>query len=377
MVLKDDILPFYFKAGIFFIGISAFIAILYIAQSIIVPLIFALIISILLNPVVNFFTRIKIPRLLAITITLLIAILILVAFGAFLFSQLSMFGDSWPKLVQKFTLIIGQAVSSLSEKLEINPKNIYEWLANFQNEIINRGSAAIGRTLLSVGTTIALVLLVPVYIFLLLYYKPLLLEFIRKLFAERYKNEMDKIVSQTKTVIQHYLVGIIIETVIVAILNSAALMILGVQYAILIGILGALLNLIPYIGGLVAVAMPMMVALVTIESPWYPLYILIIYYLIQLFDNNYIVPVIVASKVKINALMSIIVVLTGNALWGIPGMFLSIPLLAIVKVIFDHIESLKPWGYLLGDTMPNPMEIHPKIKKDAKKPVSPDDSVQK
>jgi predicted PurR-regulated permease PerM len=81
------------------------------------------------------------------------------------------------------------------------------------------------------------------------------------------------------------------------------------------------------------------------------------YYFIQLIDNHFIVPKIVASKVKINALFAIIVVLAGNALWGIPGMFLSIPLLAIVKLIFDHIEPLKPWGFLLGDTMPPMLKI--------------------
>jgi predicted PurR-regulated permease PerM len=87
------------------------------------------------------------------------------------------------------------------------------------------------------------------------------------------------------------------------------------------------------------------------------------YYFIQLIDNNYIVPIIVASKVKINALFSIIVVIAGNALWGIPGMFLSIPLLAIIKLICDHIEPLKPWGFLLGDTMPPIIKIKPIFSK--------------
>jgi len=128
-----------------------------------------------------------------------------------------------------------------------------------------------------------------------------------------------------------------------------------------------LLNVIPYIGGLVAVALPMMVALATKSNPWFALYILVIYYIIQLIDNNYIVPKIVASKVKINALFSIIVVIAGNALWGVPGMFLSIPLLAIVKLIFDHVEPLKPWGFLLGDTMPHILEIKPILKKLGKK----------
>jgi len=138
---------------------------------------------------------------------------------------------------------------------------------------------------------------------------------------------------------------------------------LGIDYAILLGIVGALLNVIPYIGGIIAVALPMLVALVTKSSGWYPFYVMAVYYFIQLIDNNFIVPKIVASKVKINALFSIVVVIVGNALWGVPGMFLSIPLLAIVKLVFDNIEPLKPWGFLLGDTMPPLLLIKPIFKK--------------
>jgi predicted PurR-regulated permease PerM len=146
-------------------------------------------------------------------------------------------------------------------------------------------------------------------------------------------------------------------------MNSVGLLILGIDYAILLGILGALLNVIPYIGGIVAVALPMMIAVATKSTAWYAVWVLAVYYFIQLIDNNFIVPRIVASKVKINALFSIIVVLAGNALWGIPGMFLSIPLLAIVKLICDNIEPLKPWGFLLGDTMPSILKINPIFKK--------------
>jgi predicted PurR-regulated permease PerM len=92
-------------------------------------------------------------------------------------------------------------------------------------------------------------------------------------------------------------------------------------------------------------------------------YIMAAYYFIQLVDNNFIVPYIVSSKVKINALFSIIVVLAGNALRGIPGMFLSIPLIAIVKLMCDHIDNLKPWGFLLGDTMPPIIEKKAILKK--------------
>ena len=179
-----------------------------------------------------------------------------------------------------------------------------------------------------------------------------MIEFIHRVFVSQNQERVSSIISETKTVIHKYLTGLIIEAVIVACLNIIVLLFLGIEYAILLGILGALLNVIPYIGGLVAVALPMMVALATKTTSLYALYVLIFYYIIQLIDNNLIVPLIVSSKVKINALFAIIVVIAGNALWGVSGMFLSIPLLAVVKVIFDHIEPLKPWGFLLGDTLP-------------------------
>jgi len=112
-----------------------------------------------------------------------------------------------------------------------------------------------------------------------------------------------------------------------------------------------LLNIIPYIGGIIAVVLPVLIAYTT-KSPVYVLGVLILYMIVQFADNHYIMPRIVASKVRINALVSIIVVFIGGAIWGVAGMFLSVPLTAIVKVIFDRITPLKPWGFLLGDTMP-------------------------
>jgi predicted PurR-regulated permease PerM len=158
---------------------------------------------------------------------------------------------------------------------------------------------------------------------------------------------------ETKAIIQSYLSGLFIEFVLVAVLNAAGLLLLGINYAILLGIIGALLNVIPYIGGIVAVALIMAVALVT-KSGLYAVYALAVILFIQFIDNNYIIPKIIGSKVKLNSLICLVAVLLGDALWGIPGMFLSIPLTAIVKLIFDRIESLKPWGYLLGDTMSEP-----------------------
>jgi len=340
--------------------------ILYVARSIFVPIVFATILAVVLHPVVNFFVAKKINRVIAILFTLFLTFLIIAAFGALLISQASRFSDSLPLLADKFTAMLNQAIAWVSGHFDINAHKLDDWIIKTRGELIDKGSAEIGNALVSLGSLLVVIFLIPVYVFMLLFYHPILIEFIHRLFSSGQQSKVSEIVSQIKTVIQRYLIGLIIEAGIVAALNTAALLILGIEYALLLGLIGAFLNIIPYIGGIVAVALPMIVALVTKDSAWYAVYVLVIYYIIQLVDNNYIVPKIVASKVKLNALFSLMVVIAGNALWGIPGMFISIPLLAIVKLVCDHVEPLKPWGFLLGDTMPPLIRIKSIFRKPAK-----------
>jgi predicted PurR-regulated permease PerM len=116
--------------------------------------------------------------------------------------------------------------------------------------------------------------------------------------------------------------------------------------------MGALLNILPYIGGVVSTLLPVIMAMITKDGIEGPLAVVGAYLVIQFIDNHFIMPYIVSSKVKINALISIIVVLLGGTLWGVPGMFLSIPFVGVLKIIFDRLPELKPWGKLLGDEVP-------------------------
>jgi predicted PurR-regulated permease PerM len=356
-------LPLYLKTTIIIIGLIALLSVLYIAKAIIVPVIFALIIAIVLHPVVGFMVKLKINRVVAIIITIFLTFLAIIAFGALIISQINRFSDSWPLLVDKITGMSSHSITWLSDNFDINPQKMSDWISKTRGDVITLSTGAIGKTLVLLGSALVIIFLLPVYIFLILYYQPILIEFSRRIFGTDNREKAIEIVNQIKTVIQRYLIGLTIEAFIMATLEITALLILGIEYAFLLGIIGAILNIIPYIGGLVAVALPMAVALATKSSPAYALYILVIYYIIQVIDNNYIVPKIVASKVKINALFSVVAVIAGNALWGIPGMFLSIPLLAIVKLMCDHIEPLKPWGFLLGDTMPPILKIKLNLKK--------------
>lgn len=354
-------IPFIIVVSQIILGIWALFYILYVGQTIILPVIYALMIAILLNPLVNFLCRKKINRVVAIFMVVLFAVLVFGSVIYFVSSQATKFSATLPILQQKLNTLIADATLWVSEKFHIDTQKINLWLANLKAEGVNASGSLIGKTLVTVTAVLTVVFLLPVYIFMFLFYKPLLLEFISKLFQRSKQSTVAEILLETRTLIQSYLVGLAVEAVIVAILNSLGLFILGIQYAFLLGIIGAILNVIPYIGGILAIALPMVIALAT-KEPVYALWVLIIYLIIQFFDNHFIIPKIVASRVKVNALVSLIVVFVGGALWGVPGMFLSIPLTALIKVVFDRIEALKPFGFLLGDTMPPIGKIFFKFK---------------
>jgi predicted PurR-regulated permease PerM len=343
-------IPFYGKTALIFISTVALGLILYVGQHIIIPILYATMVAILLNPLVNFLTTKKLNKLFSISIAVTVAILVLLCFAYVVSAQLTLFSETYPQLKEKFAATSALFLRWVSREFNIHQSTINVYIKDTQNDAI--GNLDIGGTLTEVVRMLVIGTLLPVYLFMILYYKPLLLEFIRKLFRSEHHIAVAEILANSKKIIQSYLVGLFFEFVIVALLNSAGLLLIGIEYAIIIGITGAILNVIPYLGGIAAIALPMLIAFITKDSLVYPLLVFIVYIVIQFIDNHYIIPKIVASRVQLNALISVIAVLIGSAFWGIPGMFLSIPLTAIMKVIFDHIDPLKPWGFLLGNIVP-------------------------
>jgi predicted PurR-regulated permease PerM len=344
-------LPVYLRIAQILMGITLFFFILYIGQDIIIPLVFAVFIAMLLNPVIRFLCKIKIPRVPAILLALIITMLLISGIFYFFINQISLFSESFPAFKKKFLSLFSDGERWIADTLNVSKWKVDAWVTKTQKEQMD-GGTVVTKTVATIGGLFMTFIIMPVYVFMIIYYKPLLLEFIARLFPKNLHAMVTEVLKETKSLIQSYLFGLVIEALLVATLNSLALWILGIPYPILIGVIGALLNVIPYIGGVIAVALPMLLALAA-KEPVDAFYVLIAYLIVQFIDNNFFVPKIVASKVKINALVSIIVVLVGNELWGIPGMFLSIPMTAIAKVIFDRIEPLQPFGFLLGDNQPD------------------------
>lgn len=340
-------LSFSLRMSLLLMGLASLIAILYVCRPVIVPLIGATLVGIMLSPLVDFMTRKKMNRIVAISITLFLGILVLASLITLISTQITGFQESMPQMKQNILALYSQIRDWISSTFGVGKDKVDGWF-NIQN-FVNTENAAMGKTLMSVGNMLVLAVLLPVYVFLILYYKSHLVSFVHKLFGSNDQEMVSEVLSSIKTTIKSYLVGLMLEALLVGTLYSLGLFIIGIQYAILLGVLAALLNIIPYVGQIVAGSLSVFIALSTKTSPTYALIVLGLFMLIQFIDNNFFLPRIVASKVKLNALVSIAVVIMGNLLWGVPGMFLAIPLTAICKVIFDEIDYLRPWGFLLGE----------------------------
>ncbi len=354
--------PAYIKITVIAVGIVACCYILIVCGDILVPLLYASLFAILLNPVITFLVAHRMNRTLAIAISMLLGLLLIAGVIYLLIMQMQTMSATFPKFKDEFFVFLQDGIDWIARKLNLSQQQTNVWLNKLRSQMMDNSSLYITQTFSKVTVILATIVIVPVYIFMLLYYQPLIIEFMRTFFAKDNHASVVDIITSIRTVVQGYLRGLMIELVIVAILNAIALLIIGVEYAILLGVLGAILNLIPYLGGIIAVTLPMVVALVN-QDPLHMFLVLGAYALIQFTDNNFLIPKVVASKVEVNGLISIIGVLIGGMLWGIAGMFLSIPLLAVMKVVCDHIDYLKPWGNLLGDAMPSPYLVDSFLKK--------------
>ena len=346
---KETDYPLYIKIPAILLGLVLGVWILFALGDILVPVAFSILIAILLNPLYTRFESFM-PKVPAILLSLVVATLAVAGLFYFLSTQIGVFIESLPQIKLKLSALLIDLQTWSKDKFGIN---IQKQVAALNASLSGGGGDMLKNTVGPVLTFISVVLLIPTYVFLLLYYKPLILEFLFQIFSEKHSLRVAEILSQTKTAVQSFMQGLMLETVIVCVLNSVALLIIGVPSAIVIGVIGGILNLIPYIGGLVAIALPVLMVTITQEGFSGQFAVIVAYLVIQFFDNNILMPRVVSSKVQVNALISIVGVLLGGALWGLSGMFLSIPWIGVLKIIFDRVDGLQPWGSLLGTEVPS------------------------
>jgi predicted PurR-regulated permease PerM len=341
--------PFYTKLAMVLISLIALFYIAIWGKTFLAPLMFALLFSVLLLPVANFIEkRFRFPRSMASLLSVLLLISSLVGLFYLVGSQISSLSDDWPQFKQQVLTSVSNLQQWISMKFHVRIKQQNNYVNNATSKLMETGSSMIGDALVSLSSLVLFLVFIMIDTFFLLYYRRLIVRFLVAVFKEENSVIVYDIIAQIQTRIRQYILGLLLEMVIVAAATCLALWILGVKYAILLGLLTGLFNIIPYIGIFTATLLSTLVTFATAGAAKLLLVIGTILG-IHLIDSNVLLPVIVGSKVRVNALITVLAVIIGEAVWGIPGTFLALPVVAITKIIFDRIESLKPWGMLFGD----------------------------
>lgn len=346
-------LPFYAKLAFVLVSIISFAFIFCIGKDIITPVLMAFLFAVLLVPIFTFLhSRLKFPRHLAAACCILVFAAFIIGILTFISYQVSDIANDFDTIKKNANSFIIDIHKFINERFHISIGEQKKYIVNVTKDSVQNGKATIGSALISITDLLMDFTIIPIYTFLFLLYKDHFILFLAKLVDKEDHGALKDILSRIKLSINNYIVSLIFEMIVVSVLTSLGLWIIGIKYFILLGLITGILNMIPYIGILIAGIITVLASLTGAPDSSIILGIFIVNLVVQLIDNNILVPLIINSKVEINAFVSIIGIIIGGSAAGISGMFLAIPLLAILKIIFERIESLEPWGYLMGNHMP-------------------------
>jgi predicted PurR-regulated permease PerM len=345
-------MPITVRRSIELLGLCAVGVIIVTGQAVIMPLLMAFFIAILLLPLFRFFRKMHIPEVIAIVLCIATLFVVIGGVITLLSSQIAVLVNDIDPIKKNITIHWNNISAWISTKLHYTAG---EQLVMLRKQGENMGENVAGyfrNFFVSLSGVFVFLGLLPIYIFLILFYRHLLLRFVYLWYNEKEHPKVQEAVRETEVIIKYYLVGILIQIAYLIILVGGILFVFGIKHAILIGVTFAILNLIPYLGPLVGNFVGVLLTLTTSQEMWQIWFVLGVIAFVQFLDNNILMPRIVGSKVKVNALVSIVSIIVGGAMAGVSGMFLSIPVMAVLKILFDKSNKLSQWGVLLGDERP-------------------------
>tara|TARA_R110000868_G_scaffold267231_2_gene526522 strand:- start:138 stop:1256 length:1119 start_codon:yes stop_codon:yes gene_type:complete len=317
-----------------------------VAKSVLIPIVFGFFFATVLHPLVSFLQARKISLIPATLISMLTASLIL-GFGLYYtISQAKVLFTDLPGLLEQFNSLFNKFELFITNTFHVSAVDQLELIKENANQLIKSGSGVFGDALLATSSLITFFTLIPIYVFFILIYKENFKGFLAQL-DKKTDGSTLAVAYEIKEMVHNYIIGLITVIAIVAILNSIGLLALGLKYAIFMGVISAILTIVPYIGIFIGGLLPLMVALITKDSLIYPLLVIAVVGTVQFLEGNFITPNIVGSKVNVNPLAAIIALVIGAEVWGIAGMILAIPLTGITKIIMSQYSTLRPYAYLL------------------------------
>ena len=321
---------------------------LHYARSFLIPVTFGALFAMLLEPISERLER-RMSRAAAIAICITMVLLIVAGVFTLISWQVADLASDATKIEQELTKNISKLREQITSNLGISEQKQKEIIQSQQSSESGKTAAMFTAALNSVGGILANSLLVLVYIFLFLYFRDRMKNFVLKVADARGKNEARQTMEQSRKVAQKYLSGLAMMIFCLWILYGIGFSIVGVTNALFFAVLCGLLEIVPFIGNLTGTLLTCLMVMAQGGTPGMLIGVLCIYAFVQTFQSYVLEPLVVGSNVNINPLFTIVIIVFGEFIWGIPGMILAIPLLGIVKIICDHVPGLQPVAYLVGE----------------------------
>lgn len=331
------------------VSIISMVYIAILGETILAPLLFSFLLALLLLPLANFMEqKLRFKRSLSSIVSVVVMIIAIGSIMYFFANQLSDLWQDWPLLKKQVTNTFHEAQQWISHTFHVNAEKQLNYINDTATGALAKSATVLGATLLTVSSTLLFLSFILLFTFFILNYRRILFSFLTSVFKEEHADKVKDIIEQIQYIIKKYILGLFLQMLIVTILMVSILSLLGIKYSVLLGLVAGIFNLIPYLGIFTALAISVLITFATAGGAKV-LLVLITFIAVHAVDGNILMPLVVGSKVKINALIAFIGIVVGEMIWGIPGMFLCIPYLAIMKIIFDRVDPLKPWGLLLGE----------------------------
>jgi len=329
--------------------VFAFFAILILAKTILIPLGFALLMSFILFPLAKRFESWRMNKIPAAFLSIF-TVLLIIGGGIFLFStqiielskEISLFKDKIILAFADVTLYINNNVSFVQnlEKNELIDR-IKDWLKESTGSLIS-------QTFKNTATFLTGLLATIIFTFLILIYRNGFTQAFIGFFPKDKEERVLKMFKSIQLVGQKYLLGMILLIIIIGLANSFGLWIIGIDNPFLFGYLGAALSIIPYVGTVSGAIIPVIYAFVSFNTPWKAIEVAVLFWGVQLISDNFLSPKIVGGSLKINALSAILSLIIGAVVWGVAGIILFLPFAAMLKVVSEEYEELRPIALLIG-----------------------------
>jgi len=341
-------LPSAQKFSFFLLSIILVFYVLITAKLFLYPIALGVLFAYLLFPLANFLEKKRFPRILAIVICIILLLTVITFLGLFVYRRLGVFVGDFPTFRIKAISRIDEMEKTISSLFGISDLQLTDFLRSRVSGMFETGSNAFNKAFTATTGTLFRLGILPVFIFMFLYYRTKFAWFIMKIVPRDKQLLTLNVLREASKVASRYMGGIFTVVFVLCIINSLGLYLVGIRYAITLGVIAAIFNFIPYFGTIIGYSIPFVFALLTGDSAEPAFKVLGIFLIVQFTENNILTPNIVGNYVKINPFMIILGVIAGGMVWGLPGMFVVIPFLAILRIISEHVPALHPYVYLLG-----------------------------